>query len=87
MSSQHAHFGMPTVVISTSLAARLAVVFQIIDSGIHVPSLPHQNKKFKFKYIKGTTGEVQKEREIKLLRKRIQITFLGLEGTQEKSHR
>lgn len=34
MSSQHAHFGMPTVVISASLAARLAVVFQI-DLTLH----------------------------------------------------
>jgi len=46
---------MPTVVISPSFAASLAVVFQIIASGILVPSLPHQNEKFKCKYIKGTT--------------------------------
>lgn len=63
MSSQHAHFGMPTV-ISPSFAASLAVVFQIIASGIRVPSLPHQNEKFKCKYIKGTTRGT-KEREIK----------------------
>ena len=64
MSSQHAHFGMPTVVISPSFAASLAVVFQIIASGIRVPSLPHQNEKFKCKYIRGTTCGT-KEREIK----------------------
>lgn len=69
MSSQHAHFGMPTVVISTSLAARLAVVFQIIVSGIHVPSLPHQNERFKFKYIKGTTCGTKRKGNKMVLRK------------------
>lgn len=65
-------FWCATVVISTSLAASLAVVFQIIASGILVTSLPHQNKKFKFKYIKGTTSGTNVGENKIAFRKRIQ---------------
>lgn len=67
---------MPTVVISTSLAASLAVVFQIIASGFLVTSLPHQNEKFKFKYIKSTTCDTRGKGNKTVFRKRIQIKCL-----------
>ena len=73
---------MPTAVISTSLAADLAVVSRIIASGILVTALPRQHEKFKFRHIKGTMW-IKVEGNKTVMGKRIQIKCLPLGETQE----